>query len=207
MVTPSHNPPEDGVQVQPAERRPSPGEVTSWIQREANGLLEGGLESIPRVSYEQAVGAPTSHRHDYVSAYVDDLAAVIDLDVIREAGLRLGVDPLGGASLAFWTAIAERHRLDLTIVNDAVDPTFRFVPVDWDGKIRMDCSSPYAMSRLTELRDQFDIAFGNDPDADRHGIVTRSEGLLNPTTTSRRAWPTCSAIATGAPRSASARPW
>ena len=131
------------------------------------------------MSYEQAVGAPTSHRHDYVSAYVDDLAAVIDLDVIREAGLRLGVDLLGGASLAFWTAIAERHRLDLTIVNDAVDPTFRFVPVDWDGKIRMDCS-PYAMSRPTELRDQFDIAFGNDPDADRHGIVTRSEGLLNP---------------------------
>jgi phosphoglucomutase len=181
VVTPSHNPPEDGgFKYNPPSGGPAPGEVTGWIQREANGLLEGGLESIPRVPHEQAVGAPTSHRHDYVSAYVDDLDAVIDLDVIREAGLRLGVDPLGGASLAFWTAIAERHRLDLTIVNDAIDPTFRFVPVDWDGKIRMDCSSPYAMSRLTELRDRFDVAFGNDPDADRHGIVTRSEGLLNP---------------------------
>ena len=181
VITPSHNPPEDGgFKYNPPSGGPAAGEVTSWIQREANELLEAGLDSIPRVPFDEAVRAPTSRRHDYVSAYVDDLDAVIDLDVIRDAGLRLGVDPLGGSSLAFWTAIAERHRLDLTIVNDAIDPTFRFVPVDWDGRIRMDCSSPYAMSRLTELRDQFDIAFGNDPDADRHGIVTRSEGLLNP---------------------------
>ena len=120
------------------------------------------------------------HHWDYIDAYVDDLPAVIDLDAIRESGLRLGVDPLGGASADYWAAIAERHGLDLEIVNDAVDPTFSFVPLDWDGKIRMDCSSPYAMARLTEMRDRFDVAFANDPDADRHGIVTPSAGLLNP---------------------------
>ena len=119
-------------------------------------------------------------RRDYVSAYVDDLPAVVDLDAIRASGLRLGVDPLGGSSVAYWAAIAERHDLDLTIVNEEVDPTFSFVPVDWDGKIRMDCSSPYAMARLTDLKDRFDVAFANDPDADRHGIVTPSAGLLNP---------------------------
>ena len=119
-------------------------------------------------------------RRDYVTAYVDDLGAVIDLDAIRDAGLKLGVDPLGGASVRYWEAIAERHRLDLEIVNAELDPTFRFVPLDWDGKIRMDCSSPYAMARLTDLKDRFDVAFANDPDADRHGIVTPSAGLLNP---------------------------
>ena len=119
-------------------------------------------------------------RHDYISAYVDDLPAVIDLAAIRDSGLRLGVDPLGGASVAYWAAIAERHGLDLTITNDQVDPTFRFVPLDWDGKIRMDCSSPYAMAKLRDLADQFDVAFANDPDADRHGIVTPGAGLLNP---------------------------
>ena len=119
-------------------------------------------------------------RRDYVSAYVDELPAVVDLDAIRASGLRLGVDPLGGASVAYWAAIAERHDIDLTIVNDAIDPTFSFVPVDWDGKIRMDCSSPYAMARLIDLKDRFDVAFANDPDADRHGIVTPSAGLLNP---------------------------
>jgi phosphoglucomutase len=135
---------------------------------------------VRRLPYEQAVRAPTSHRHDYVSAYVDDLATAIDLDLIRDAGLRLGVDPLGGSSLEFWAAIASRYRLDLTITNEAIDPTFRFIPVDWDGRIRMDCSSPYAMARLAGLRDRFDVAFGNDPDADRHGVVTPAVGLLNP---------------------------
>jgi phosphoglucomutase len=150
--------------------------VTGWIEREANRLLEEGLDGIPRVAFEDALLT----RRDYVSAYVDDLPAVIDLAAIRDAGLRLGVDPLGGASLPYWHAIAERHGLDLTIVNDQLDSTFRFVPLDWDGKIRMDCSSPYAMSRLRDMAGEFDVAFANDPDADRHGIVTPGAGLLNP---------------------------
>lgn len=181
IVTPSHNPPEDGgFKYNPPHGGPAGTDVTAWIQDEANGLLEGGLSGVRRKPFEQAFRADTTHRHDYVSAYVDDLDAVIELDAIRDARLRLGVDPLGGASLAFWTAIADRHRLDLTITDDTIDPTFAFIPVDHDGKIRMDCSSPYAMARLTELRDRFDIAFGNDPDADRHGVVTPTAGLLNP---------------------------
>src|SRR6185436_387528 len=136
---------------------------------------ENGLRDVKRTKDRDSL-----HRHDYVTAYVDDLPAVIDLGAIRDSGLRLGVDPLGGASVAYWAAIAERHGLDLTITNDQVDPTFRFVPLDWDGKIRMDCSSPYAMARLREMADRFDVAFANDPDADRHGIVTPSAGLLNP---------------------------
>jgi phosphoglucomutase len=178
VVTPSHNPPTDGgVKYNPPHGGPADTDVTGWIQDEANRLLEGGLRDVQRASAERA---PTVHRHDYVSAYVDDLPAVIDLDLIRESGLKLGVDPLGGASYAYWVAIRERHGLDLTITNDAIDPTFRFVPVDWDGKIRMDCSSPYAMAKLRELADRFDVAFANDPDADRHGIVTPGAGLLNP---------------------------
>jgi phosphoglucomutase len=181
VVTPSHNPPEDGgFKYNPPHGGPAGTEVTSWIEREANGLLDAELDGVERIPFEQAVASPCVHRHDYLSAYVDDLPAVIDLEAIRGSGLRLGVDPLGGASLAFWEAVAERHRLDLTIVNDALDPTFAFVPVDWDGKVRMDCSSPYAMSRLRELKDRFDVAFANDPDADRHGIVTPGAGLLNP---------------------------
>jgi phosphoglucomutase len=178
VVTPSHNPPTDGgVKYNPPHGGPADTDVTGWIQDEANRLLEGGLRDVERAPAERA---STVHRHDYVSAYVDDLPAVIDLELIRESGLKLGVDPLGGASYAYWVAIRERHGLDLTITNDAIDPTFRFVPVDWDGKIRMDCSSPYAMAKLRELADRFDVAFANDPDADRHGIVTPGAGLLNP---------------------------
>ncbi len=181
VVTPSHNPPEDGgFKYNPPHGGPAGTDVTSWIEREANELLEAALEGVRRVPLEQAVQGPTVHGHDYVSSYVDDLPAVVDLDAIRDSGLRLGVDPLGGSSVAYWGAVAERHGLDLTIVNDTVDPTFGFVPVDWDGRIRMDCSSPYAMARLTELKDRFDVAFANDPDADRHGVVTPGAGLLNP---------------------------
>jgi phosphoglucomutase len=177
VVTPSHNPPEDGgFKYNPPNGGPAGTDVTSWIEAEANGLLDAGLDGVRRA----AIDGPTVHRHDYLSAYVDDLAAVVDLDAIRASGLRLGVDPLGGSSIAYWAAVAERHGLDLTIVNDKVDPTFGFVPVDWDGRIRMDCSSPYAMARLTDLKDRFDVAFANDPDADRHGVVTPGAGLLNP---------------------------
>jgi phosphoglucomutase len=176
VVTPSHNPPEDGgVKYNPPNGGPADTDVTGWIQDEANRLLEGALREVKRTSDRDTVES-----HDYVTAYVEDLPSVVDLALIRDSGLRLGVDPLGGASAAYWAAVAERHQLDLTITNDAIDPTFRFVPVDWDGKIRMDCSSPYAMAKLTELADRFDVAFANDPDADRHGIVTPGAGLLNP---------------------------
>jgi phosphoglucomutase len=181
VVTPSHNPPEDGgFKYNPPHGGPADTDVTDWIEREANALLEGGLEDVPRIPYEQALEDGGVRRRDYVSGYVDDLGAVIDLEAIRGAGLRLGVDPLGGASLDYWRAIAERHGLDITLVDDTLDPTFASVPLDWDGRIRMDCSSPYAMARLRELADRFDVAFANDPDADRHGIVTPSAGLLNP---------------------------
>src|SRR4051795_8466896 len=177
VVTPSHNPPGDGgFKYNPPHGGPADTDVTGWIEKEANRLLEEGAGAIERVAFDDA----GPDRRDYVSAYVDDLGTVVDLDAIREAGLRLGVDPLGGASLPYWQAIAERHHLDLTVVNDAIDPTFRFVPVDWDGKIRMDCSSPHAMARLRDMAGDFDVAFANDPDADRHGIVTPGAGLLNP---------------------------
>ena len=178
VVTPSHNPPPDGgVKYNPPHGGPADTDVTGWIQDEANRLLEGGLRDVQRARADRA---PTVHNHDYVSAYVDDLPAVIDLDLIRESGLKLGVDPLGGASLRYWERIADEHGLDLEIVNAELDPTFRFVPLDWDGKIRMDCSSPYVMAGLLELRDRFDVAVACDPDADRHGIVTPNAGLLNP---------------------------
>jgi phosphoglucomutase len=181
VVTPSHNPPEDGgFKYNPPHGGPASTEVTSWIQREANELLDSGLEGVSRIPFEEAIDGPSVQRHDYISSYVDDLPAVVDIDAIRESGLRLGVDPLGGSSLECWEAVRERHGLDLTIVNDGLDPTFGFVPLDWDGKTRMDCSSPYAMARLQELKDRFDVAFANDPDADRHGIVTPGAGLLNP---------------------------
>jgi phosphoglucomutase len=178
VVTPSHNPPEDGgIKYNPPHGGPADTTVTGWIEREANALLEEGLRSVLRPPSGQA---PQPRRRDYVSAYVADLPAVIDLDAIRSSGVRLGVDPLGGASVAYWQAIGERHGLDLTVTNETIDPTFRFVPLDWDGKIRMDCSSPYAMAGLTAIAGDFDVAFANDPDADRHGIVTPTAGLMNP---------------------------
>src|SRR5215217_4490612 len=177
VVTPSHNPPGDGgYKYNPPHGGPAGTDITKAMQDDANRLLEQGLDDVPRVPFDEA----DVTRRDYVTAYVDDLPAVIDLDAIRDAGLRLGVDPLGGASLAYWHAIRDRHGLDITIVNDELDPTFRFVPLDWDGKVRMDCSSPHAMARLRDMAGDFDVAFANDPDADRHGIVTPSAGLLNP---------------------------
>jgi len=179
VVTPSHNPPEDGgFKYNPPNGGPADTDVTTWIQDEANRLLEANLEGVRRIPLEQARAAATAH--DYLGSYVDDLSAVIDMDAIRASGLRLGVDPLGGASVAYWPAIKERYGLDLTVTNDVVDPQFAFMTCDWDGRIRMDPSSPYAMARLVDLRDRFDVAFANDTDADRHGIVTPSVGLMNP---------------------------
>ena len=179
VVTPSHNPPEDGgFKYNPPNGGPADSAITDAIQEEANRLLAAGLDGVPRVAWERA--APALGRHDFLGEYVADLPAVVDLEAVRGAGLRLGADPLGGASVAYWGAIGERFGLDLTVVNDRVDPTFGFMPLDYDGKIRMDCSSPYAMAGLIELKDRYDVAFGNDADADRHGIVTRGAGLLNP---------------------------
>jgi phosphoglucomutase len=179
VVTPSHNPPEDGgFKYNPPNGGPADSDITGWIGEEANGLLAGALDSVKRVPFERARAAATTH--DYLGSYVGDLEAVIDMAAIRASGLRLGVDPLGGASVAYWPAIAERYELDLTATNDVVDPQFGFMTLDWDGRIRMDPSSPHAMARLVELRDRFDLAFANDTDADRHGIVTPGAGLLNP---------------------------
>jgi phosphoglucomutase len=180
VITPSHNPPEDGgFKYNPPEGGPADTETTGRIEARANALLAEGLAAVRRIPYERALAAPTTHRHDYVRPYVQDLPHVVDVARIARAGLRLGVDPLGGASLAYWDAVAATYGLDLTVVNREVDPTFRFMPVDHDGKIRMDCSSPWAMAGLVALRDRFDLAFGNDADADRHGIVTPA-GLMNP---------------------------
>jgi phosphoglucomutase len=181
VITPSHNPPEDGgFKYNPPSGGPADTNATKWIENHANDLLLGGLRDIARIPLAKALKAPTTHRHDYVSVYVNDLDSVVDLKTIADARLNLGVDPLGGAGVAYWPRIAERYGLNLTVVNTAVDPTFRFMTVDWDGKIRMDCSSPYAMASLIALKDRFDVAFACDTDHDRHGIVTRSAGLLNP---------------------------
>jgi phosphoglucomutase len=181
VVTPSHNPPADGgFKYNPPNGGPADSDVTSWIQDRANVLLEAGNGEVKRIPFAAALKAATTHEDDYVTPYVNDLASVIDVDAIRSAGLKLGVDPLGGASVHYWGPIADTYGLDITVTNPAIDPTFRFMTVDHDGKIRMDCSSPYAMAGLVKLKDRFDVAFGNDPDADRHGIVTRTAGLLNP---------------------------
>ncbi len=181
VITPSHNPPEDGgFKYNPPNGGPADTDITGAIEREANQLMAAGAGAVKRIPFERTMRAETTHRHDYIAAYVADLHNVIDLEAVRASGLRIGADPLGGASVHYWNPIAERYGLALTLVNDAVDPTFRFMSVDWDGKIRMDCSSPYAMTRLVEMRERFDIAFANDTDSDRHGIVTRSAGLMNP---------------------------
>ena len=181
VITPSHNPPQDGgFKYNPPSGGPAESAATSWIAGEANALLADGLRGVRRVPYERALRAATTHRHDYRTAYVEDLGQVVDMALIRAAKIRMGVDPLGGASVQFWGPIAERYGLDLTVVNDAIDPTFRFMTVDWDGQIRMDPSSSDAMQGLIALRDRFDVAFACDTDADRHGIVTPRGGLLAP---------------------------
>ena len=181
VITPSHNPPEDGgFKYNPPNGGPADTDITGWIERAANALLEGGLADVRRMPLAAARKSPRVHRRDYIGPYIADLASVIDLDAIRSASVKIGIDPLGGASVAYWPEVIARYGLNATVVNDAVDPTFRFMTADWDGKIRMDCSSPCAMARLIGLRDQFDVAFANDTDADRHGIVTKSGGLMNP---------------------------
>ncbi|MGQ4451680.1 phosphoglucomutase (alpha-D-glucose-1,6-bisphosphate-dependent) [Streptomyces griseus] len=181
VVTPSHNPPADGgFKYNPPNGGPAASDATSWIQERANALIEAGLGEVRRIPYARALVADTTRRHDFLTAYVDDLPSVLDLDAVRDAGLRIGADPLGGASVAYWGRIAERHRIDLTVVNPLADPTWRFMTLDWDGRIRMDCSSPHAMASLIEQRDAYAIATGNDADADRHGIVTPDGGLMNP---------------------------
>ncbi len=181
VITPSHNPPHDGgFKYNPPNGGPAESAVTAWIGAKANEFLANGLVSLKRIPFAKALRAPTTHRHDYLNAYIADLANVLDMDAIRGAKIKLGVDPLGGAGVHYWEPIAERYGLNLTVVNEAVDPTFRFMTVDWDGQIRMDPSSPYAMQRLIGLKDRFDIAFACDTDHDRHGIVTRSGGLLAP---------------------------
>jgi phosphoglucomutase len=181
VITPSHNPPEDGgFKYNPPDGGPADTDITSAIERAANRFLEDGLRGVKRIPYERARKSSSVHGYDYIGPYVRDLANVIDMDAIRDSGVTIGIDPLGGAAVRYWEPIIERYGLAATIVSEAVDPTFRFMSVDWDGKIRMDCSSPYAMARLIALRDKFDVAFANDTDADRHGIVTGSNGLMNP---------------------------
>ena len=181
VVTPSHNPPEDGgFKYNPPHGGPAGTDVTDWIEKTANDMLVAGLRDVRRMPYDSARRAGCVSRHDYVGHYAADLASIIDMDAIAAAGVRFGIDPLGGAAARYWAPIIDRYKLAGTVVSEEVDATFRFMPADWDGRIRMDCSSPYAMRRLLGLKDRFDVAFGNDPDTDRHGIVTPSAGLLNP---------------------------
>ena len=205
VITPSHNPPEDGgFKYNPPEGGPADTAITKWVQDRANALLRDGNKAVRRMGYEAALKADNIQAEDFVMPYVRDLGSVIDMQAISESGLRIGVDPLGGAALAYWAPIAEHYKLNISVVNQQFDPTFGFMTVDHDGKIRMDCSSPSAMAGLITLKDQFDIAWGNDPDADRHGIVTRSVGLLNPNhylavaiqylLTHRPLWPTSAAV-------------
>jgi phosphoglucomutase len=181
VITPSHNPPQDGgFKYNPTNGGPADTGVTRWIQDRANTLLTNELNGVKRIPFDRARRSATTRDHNYTDSYVSDLASVVDFDALRSADLRLAVDPMGGAGVQYWGIIAERYRVPITVVSEEVDPTFRFMPVDWDGKIRMDCSSPYAMQRLVGLKDRFDVAWACDPDHDRHGIVTRSAGLLNP---------------------------
>jgi phosphoglucomutase len=181
VITPSHNPPEDGgFKYNPPNGGPADTDITGAIERGANRYLEADLDGVKRAPYERARKASCVHAYDYITPYVADLASVLDMEAIRGSGVKIGIDPLGGAAVRYWAPIIERYGLNATVIRDEVDPTFRFMTVDWDGKIRMDCSSPYAMAQLIAMRDQFDVAFANDTDADRHGIVTRSGGLMNP---------------------------
>lgn len=181
VITPSHNPPEDGgFKYDPPHGGPAESHVTTWIESKANEFLQDGLAGVKRMSFTKALHAPTTHKYDYLHSYVADLASIVDMEAIRRPKITLGVDPLGGAGIHYWPLIAESYDLNLSVVNDSIDPTFRFMTVDWDGKIRMDPSSPYAMQRLIGLKDRFDIAFACDTDHDRHGIVTKGAGLLPP---------------------------
>jgi len=181
VITPSHNPPEDGgYKYNPPHGGPADTDVTGKVEKQANRYMEQGLKGVARMSYDKARKSSHVRAHDYVGPYVADLGNVVDLELIKSAGVRIGIDPLGGAAVHYWHPIAERYGINATVVNEAVDPTFRFMTADWDGKIRMDCSSPYAMASLIQMRDRFDVAFANDTDADRHGIVTPSNGLMNP---------------------------
>jgi len=205
VITPSHNPPEDGgFKYNPPHGGPAETTITREIEQAANARLGAAGASIRRLPFDRAWRAATTHRFDFIRPYVEALAEVVDMEAIRAAGVRIGVDPLGGAGVRYWPAVADRYRVNLTIVNDAVDPTFRFMTVDWDGHIRMDCSSPYAMASLVAMRDRFDVAFANDTDHDRHGIVTPSAGLMNPNHylsvaidylfARRRRWPAAAAV-------------
>ncbi len=181
VISPSHNPPDEGgFKYNPANGGPADVDVTGWIEKTANEFLADKLAGVIRIPYDRARKAACVHAHDFIAPYVADLANVVDMEAIRAAGVRIGIDPLGGAAVQYWQPIIERYKIAATVVNDAVDPTFRFMTVDWDGKVRMDCSSPYAMERLVAMRGKFDIAFANDTDADRHGIVCPSSGLMNP---------------------------
>jgi phosphoglucomutase len=205
VITPSHNPPQDGgFKYNPPHGGPADTDITGWIERTANDFLAAGLNGVRRVPYARALASALVHRHDYVTPYVADLENIVDMAAIRAAGVTIGIDPLGGAAVGYWAPIIEKYGIAATVVNDAVDPTFRFMTVDWDGQIRMDCSSPYAMAALIALKDKFDVAFANDTDADRHGIVTGSGGLMNPNHylataidylfRARTQWPAASAV-------------
>ena len=181
VITPSHNPPEDGgYKYNPPHGGPADTDVTSKVEKAANAYLEAGMKGVARMLYERARKAPSTHLYDYIRPYVADLGNAVDMALVKSSGVKIGIDPLGGAAVHYWQPIIEHYGINATIVNDAVDPTFRFMTADWDGKIRMDCSSPFAMASLIQMRDKFDVAFANDTDADRHGIVTRSNGLMNP---------------------------
>jgi phosphoglucomutase len=181
VITPSHNPPEDGgYKYNPPHGGPADTDVTGIVEKNANRYLEAGLKGVARMPYDRARKAPSTHLHDFITPYVADLGNTVDLALVKSSGVKIGIDPLGGAAVHFWQPIIERYGINAEVVNDAIDPTFRFMTADWDGKIRMDCSSPYAMASLIGMRDRFDVAFANDTDADRHGIVTRTSGLMNP---------------------------